>query len=787
MPFAFPFLRKRRSEAKAPERFTDEHEIHRLLAECESGGAYLVSRKGMWHGGIHVTEAGAGERLDLDAGVRCIADGELIAFRADKAYPLSTLTSGDSESPAHAAYSTGFALVRHTMTFPRDSTLTFYSLYMHLMSDEDYANFPERNKPSYWLRQWRVTEYAWDTPSRRRNGPRTDASQQGLRVRRVPNGASIGIVPQGAILILGKRKTVHRHRWAQVEDLPGAVLYPAEAGGYVEPACAIGGWVYLGEENGGAVIEASVADSTFDRVVVAIDPESKCGIPIRAGDPVGHLGRYDSLTQCTGATRMVHVEVFCGEDIESFIEQGCAWVNRYGPHREDWAELGLPADPALLRIGPGTVLYRQTGDGKFIPGADPLLNKTDAVQAYAIAQLARDPARRIPEPHPHPDPGFPVNWWHVDGVNALEHPIDGWVRDFNFPGGRVTREFPQKWVDFQCLSDAHDSSHTIFANPQAWFDYASQAGVADPAAQSKLSPLMRQVHDALFAKGDGMRAADALCQLTRMEHAGYPWGARAASRLIVRHESEWANPSKWAPLINVLEQETGSRRQHEEELARIEKLVWWDEVRAGVKGFPDSNVFHLHPIGLVGNFVRPCDCFDKFKKISRIILRHEGGYSNQASDKGGATNHGIAWRTWQAFAMEDLGIEPTVDNLKSLTAEQAEEIYFKRYWQARGFCGLDDMSVALMIYDWTITSGGAVKEIQKILNEKYDSKLKIDGGMGEETISALNDVSSQEVLLQDVAEIRRRYYENLVRNDLSQKVYLRGWINRVEDCLAADI
>ncbi|WP_414451877.1 putative peptidoglycan-binding domain-containing protein [Burkholderia sp. 22PA0099] len=48
-------------------------------------------------------------------------------------------------------------------------------------------------------------------------------------------------------------------------------------------------------------------------------------------------------------------------------------------------------------------------------------------------------------------------------------------------------------------------------------------------------------------------------------------------------------------------------------------------------------------------------------------------------------------------------------------------------------------------------------------------------------------MSSQEVLLQDVAEIRRRYYENLVRNDLSQKVYLRGWINRVEDCLAADI
>ncbi|MDR5793603.1 chitinase, partial [Caballeronia sp. LZ008] len=42
--------------------------------------------------------------------------------------------------------------------------------------------------------------------------------------------------------------------------------------------------------------------------------------------------------------------------------------------------------------------------------------------------------------------------------------------------------------------------------------------------------------------------------------------------------------------------------QYKEEQKRIEKLVWWDEVKAKVPGFPQADVFHLHPVGLVGNF-----------------------------------------------------------------------------------------------------------------------------------------------------------------------------------------
>ncbi|WP_233411623.1 glycoside hydrolase family 19 protein [Paraburkholderia kururiensis] len=613
LPFAFPFRRKGRGKSEASTQFTDEHEIYRLLAERETSGAYLVSRKGMWHGGIHVTEAGAGQSLDLDAGLRCVADGVLIAFRANKTYPISEIAAIGDGTPVQRPFSTGFALVRHTMEFPQGTKLTFYSLYMHLMSLEDYANFPKRDKPSYWQRQWQVTQHAQDKPSSGRNGQAPDPSQQGLRVRKShPHGEIIGILPQGASVSIGKREK----DWGQVTDLHGASLYPPDAGGYVEPSRAIGGWVYLGKENGGPVVEEVIPDSMFDRVIVTTnqtctkgDPQGDGGgIPIKAGDPIGHLGRYDSLNQCTSGTRMAHIEVFCDDGIQSFLEQGRAWVNQHGPHKEDWVALGLPPEPTILRIAPGTVLYQRTQDNRFVPGADSQLRRTDAIQVYSLAELARDPKRRIPEPHPNPNPGYPVNWWHVEGVNAQGQPIDGWVCDFNFAGGRVTREFAQKWIDFECLGDTHDPAHTIFATTREWVDYASGADVADLASRSKLSPLMLKVYDTLFTRGDGKQAADELCTLAQTGRGGYPWLMQAASRLIVKHESEWANPSKWKQLIVELEKQTGPKPQHEEEQKRIEALAWWDEVKAGIPGFPASEVFHIHPIALGGNFSKSDTC-----------------------------------------------------------------------------------------------------------------------------------------------------------------------------------
>jgi lysozyme family protein/LysM repeat protein len=212
---------------------------------------------------------------------------------------------------------------------------------------------------------------------------------------------------------------------------------------------------------------------------------------------------------------------------------------------------------------------------------------------------------------------------------------------------------------------------------------------------------------------------------------------------------------------------------------------------------------HLHLQGLVANIkdidvihkrpenenAQPTnDCTKKFHKISKIILRHEGGYVDDPTDKGGKTNMGIAWKTWLTYAKSDLGLEPTTSNLKNITSEQAEIIYRKRYWEPKGFCKVVNDKVGLMIYDWTITSGGAGKEVQKLLTSEFKQDIGIiDGAIGSKTIQAVNNIENQKLLLERIAAIRREYYHMLVKNRPKNSKYIKGWLNRVESCLNANI
>ncbi|HEY2020273.1 glycosyl hydrolase 108 family protein [Paraburkholderia sp.] len=494
---------------------------------------------------------------------------------------------------------------------------------------------------------------------------------------------------------------------------------------YVAPFLAITGWIYLGEQNDGPLAEESIPESTFDRVVVTTnqrcspaDPQGTGGgIPVKAGDLIGHPGRYDSLNECSSGTRMAHIEVFCDENIKKFIKDGRAWVNANCANATQWSRLGLSADPTILRVDRGTTLYHDHGQ----QGQDA--KQTDVVQTYTFAALPQDAAHLFTETAPGND-GQKRRWWKVDSADIQRNAITGWVREQSFAGGRVTREFSQNWIDFECHDEDHDPAHTIFATTGDYVDYALGSDTPGVGSVGKLSPLMAAIYRVLYPSGDGVHAADDLCgSRQNTPGAGFPWVAFRASRLIAKHESEWANPAKWQELVSAIEERTGPKPEHEEEKKRIARLAWWDEVQAGVAGFPGPDVYHINPIGLVGNFIESCDCAARFKKILKIILRHEGGYVNRTDDKGGPTNHGIAWPTWQEYAQEDVGVAPTLDNLKNLTEQQAEVIYLKPYWQAKGFCGLKDERVALMVYDWSITSGRAALQIQKLLNQKYRSNL----------------------------------------------------------------
>lgn len=112
----------------------------------ESSGLYLVGSQGMWHGGIHITdatipwcalstdsEAENGYCRELYKGeqfIRCMADGEIVAWRVCKDYESAAIEWRGEK----LFLSTSFVLVKHYIQ-PGDteeSGLTFFTLYMNL-------------------------------------------------------------------------------------------------------------------------------------------------------------------------------------------------------------------------------------------------------------------------------------------------------------------------------------------------------------------------------------------------------------------------------------------------------------------------------------------------------------------------------------------------------------------------------------------------------------------------------------------------------------------------------
>jgi predicted chitinase len=603
LSFAFPFRRKAQGATGSSADLTDEHEFYKLLSD-EPSGTYSVSAKGTWHGGIHVTEAGAGSSLDLKHGVRCIADGEVVAYRVNRTYPVSELPAQGGTAAISAPYSTGFALVRHSMEFPRGTTQALFSLYMHLSDLADYESDQTLSRPAYWSKEFKVTEFAQDQQRTGPNGQTAPAGEIGLRIRATKKtGTILGILPQGAQIVIGARDG----NWGRIKDTRGATLYPPIAGGFVSADSAVNGWIFMGTENGGAVVAEVIPDSSLDRVIVL--PEA---MKIKAGDLIGHLGRYDSLSEQT-ASRMVHIEVFCDDSIKTFITQGRAWIAANGAHEQAWQELGLPKDPTILRIDQSTTLYAAMSQ----PGENP--KQTGVIQVSSLAELARQTGNPSKETAAGTD-GQKLNWWRVGSANALGNEISGWVREQNFAGGRVTREFAQKWVDFQAFEDLHDPTHTMFATTEKYVDYALGAAVPDAGSFDKLSPLMQQIYEALPLTGERNQAADRLRDVSN-----HPWSALRLSRLIIRHESEWANPGKWKQLVAEIEKQTGPLPQHAAEQERIEKLVWWDDAKAGLAELPAPDVFHINPVALVGNFSRKgCSCgIPITKELFRTILPND--------------------------------------------------------------------------------------------------------------------------------------------------------------------
>jgi lysozyme family protein len=158
-----------------------------------------------------------------------------------------------------------------------------------------------------------------------------------------------------------------------------------------------------------------------------------------------------------------------------------------------------------------------------------------------------------------------------------------------------------------------------------------------------------------------------------------------------------------------------------------------------------------------------------------LLLRFEGGYVDDPEDPGGETNKGVTMATFREWSHQLLGIDPTSDNLKSLTDAQAGIIYKARYWDGIRGDAVELQDLANIVCDGYVNTGtNATKLLQRVMNGMGASVVE-DGMIELASIQALAGLSQVEVYRQ-FKQGRIRYYESVAQK---YPKFLRGWLNRV--------
>ncbi|MDN2634485.1 hypothetical protein OB910_16530 [Klebsiella pneumoniae] len=500
-------------------------------------------------------------------------------------------------------------------------------------------------------------------------------------------------------------------------------------------------------------VAASGNEPVFNDVYVPSAP-----VPVSAGDSLGHMGFYQLPEENGKRSRyQVHIECLSMDDMEKFITNP-GHAGEDAPVYLTWQKDALLSDKGDTGITAGSRKTKAPGILTLakVPGVDaegnPLTSNKDAawyqirpeggwlpadsvkkVSQYALGELGFVTLNKAPE-------SFDL----IDGIKQPNNVVKGILE--------------------QLYKAAQDETRTTHALNK--YNY------------KRLLELIDSNQDGYYQEQEYLQAVHNISYRDRLY------------RVIAKHASEWyygKDAPLWKTYLDTLTRDAPLWKTYLETF--LDKMTWMKTVSE--KGVAlGSEPWHMHPVVFLEAIRIKERCRELFSKISSVILQHEGGYVNDPNDRGGETNMGITIATWRAYAPSDLGIEATTNTLRNMTKEQAEIIYYNHYWEPKGFCKLETIKIALMLYDWTITSGRAVTQVRKMLHNEYNINLVVSNTMDDDMIHCINAIEDQEQLLSRIAEVRKEYYRSLTITNgepNTQVRFLTGWINRVNDCLRVNI
>lgn len=281
--------------------------------------------------------------------------------------------------------------------------------------------------------------------------------------------------------------------------------------------------------------------SDFDSVVT-------CAIPIKAGDPIGYLGLYETLASAKGGVKsrhQVHVELFSTDpNLEAFLKNPA----------------GLKDGKQYLRVAKGKTIYNKGGTAEaptFTPSG--LVINENYLIAANQAKLFKAPDSKE---------------WYPIKVNSAPTPVDGYIAKAD---GEIISQHDREKLGFQIIKESNDNAD----------------GFLDPKEMPDFFQNLYLKIDQLGNK-DGKVTADEISLALKNRKLRDRW-----SKLIGYHPTEWQAKSsapKWQRLEELLK-DVPEVLRHEKE--RIDNLVFWDELAGAMQVALPKQIHHFHPLGLI--------------------------------------------------------------------------------------------------------------------------------------------------------------------------------------------
>lgn len=178
------------------------------------------------------------------------------------------------------------------------------------------------------------------------------------------------------------------------------------------------------------------------------------------------------------------------------------------------------------------------------------------------------------------------------------------------------------------------------------------------------------------------------------------------------------------------------------------------------------------------------------------ILKWEGGFVNDPTDKGGATNKGVTISTWKQCGYDKDGDgDIDVSDLKLISNDDVRDRVLRpHYWNRWKADDIASQKVANILVDWVWGSGvHGIKKPQMLLG------VTADGIVGPKTIAAVNAYNPDK-LFERIYSARVDFLKSIVNTSIAtyekrigrkatekellkytQKRFLRGWLNRLAD------